>query len=102
MSFIHLNKHCDGLCAENTQVAPCLFINKIDRLILELRLTPAEAYTRLQSIVTHANMIMSAFKRWVAVALQVRCIAVLMYCCTGVAVVLFVLLCRCAAAVVEL
>jgi len=44
------------------KVAPCLFINKMDRLILELQLTPAEAYARLQAIVTHANMIMSAFR----------------------------------------
>ena len=36
-------------------------INKIDRLILELRLSPAEAATRLAAIVTHANLVMSAF-----------------------------------------
>ncbi|KAF5828042.1 P-loop containing nucleoside triphosphate hydrolase protein [Dunaliella salina] len=43
------------------KVKPCLFINKLDRLITELKLTPAEAYTRLFSIVMHCNMIMSAF-----------------------------------------
>ena len=36
-------------------------INKIDRLILELRLSPEEAYGRLRDIVTHANMILSSF-----------------------------------------
>ncbi len=40
---------------------PVLVINKLDRLILELRLSPEEAYGRLRDIVTHANMIWSAF-----------------------------------------
>ncbi|GAX83661.1 hypothetical protein CEUSTIGMA_g11086.t1 [Chlamydomonas eustigma] len=44
------------------KVATCLFINKVDRLVLELGLTPSEAAQRLAGIVTHANMIMSAFK----------------------------------------
>eukprot|EP00798_Chlamydomonas_sp_ICE-L_P013599 gene13599-19472_t len=44
------------------KVRPCLIVNKIDRLIIELRLTPMEAYQRLQSIVTHVNMIMSAYQ----------------------------------------
>jgi hypothetical protein len=43
------------------QVRPCLFINKLDRLVLELQLEPAEAYERLAAIVAHANMIVSAF-----------------------------------------
>jgi ribosome assembly protein 1 len=36
-------------------------INKMDRLILELRLSPSEAAQRLAAIVHHANMIWSAF-----------------------------------------
>jgi translation elongation factor EF-G len=36
-------------------------INKLDRLIVELRLSPAEAASRLTGIVAHANMIWSAF-----------------------------------------
>ena len=40
----------------------CLVINKLDRLIHEVRMTPAEAFDRLQSIVTHVNMIVSAFQ----------------------------------------
>lgn len=37
-------------------------INKMDRLILELGLSPQEAYTRLKGIITHVNMIVSAFQ----------------------------------------
>ncbi len=44
------------------QVMPTLFINKLDRLALELRMTPAEVYTRVQQIVQHANMIWSGFR----------------------------------------
>jgi len=36
-------------------------VNKVDRLILELCLTPAEAYERLQAIIAHVNMIVSSF-----------------------------------------
>ncbi len=44
------------------QVRLCLVINKMDRLILELGLSPQEAYTRLKGIITHVNMIVSAFQ----------------------------------------
>ena len=44
------------------QVKLCLVINKLDRLIQELHLTPAEAYERQRSIVTHVNMIISSFQ----------------------------------------
>jgi len=37
-------------------------INKIDRLILELDLTPSEAYSRITAIVSHVNMILSSFE----------------------------------------
>lgn len=43
------------------QVKLCLVVNKIDRLILELCLTPLEAYERLKSIIAHVNMIVSSF-----------------------------------------
>ena len=43
------------------QVKPCLMVNKLDRLITELKLSPSEAAQRLTSIVAHANMIWSAF-----------------------------------------
>jgi translation elongation factor EF-G len=44
------------------QVRVCLVINKMDRLIQELGLTPMEAYARLRGIITHVNMILSAFQ----------------------------------------
>lgn len=44
------------------KVAMCLVVNKIDRLILELRLTPEEAYERLVAIIAHVNMIVSSFR----------------------------------------
>ena len=40
----------------------CLVVNKVDRLILELRLTPGEAYERIKSIIAHVNMIVSSFQ----------------------------------------
>ncbi|KAL4448964.1 hypothetical protein ABPG77_007681 [Micractinium sp. CCAP 211/92] len=43
------------------KVKLCLVINKLDRLILELCLTPAEAYERLKAIIAHVNMIVSSF-----------------------------------------
>eukprot|EP00878_Enallax_costatus_P043955 GHUV01052079.1.p1 GENE.GHUV01052079.1~~GHUV01052079.1.p1 ORF type:complete len:227 (+),score=83.69 GHUV01052079.1:265-945(+) len=43
------------------KVKPCLMINKLDRLILELKLPPEEAASRITAIVAHANMIWSAF-----------------------------------------
>ena len=44
------------------QVKMCLVINKIDRLILELRLSPQEAYERMKAIIAHVNMILSSFR----------------------------------------
>lgn len=40
----------------------CLVINKIDRMILELELDPSEAYTRILSIVSNVNMVLSSFE----------------------------------------
>lgn len=37
-------------------------VNKVDRLILELCLTPGEAYERLKAIIAHVNMIVSSFR----------------------------------------
>lgn len=36
-------------------------INKIDRLILSLKMTPMEAYTRLKQIISDVNLIMATF-----------------------------------------
>lgn len=40
----------------------CLVVNKIDRLILELELDPHDAYSRIVSIVSNVNMIVSSFE----------------------------------------
>jgi ribosome assembly protein 1 len=40
----------------------CLVINKIDRLIVELCLSPDEAYHRLRAIVMEVNGILSLFQ----------------------------------------
>eukprot|EP00743_Colponemidia_sp_Colp-15_P008611 GILK01009370.1.p1 GENE.GILK01009370.1~~GILK01009370.1.p1 ORF type:complete len:1052 (-),score=185.23 GILK01009370.1:177-3332(-) len=42
-------------------VKPCLFLNKIDRLILELQLTPHEAYLHMSQIIEQVNAIQSSF-----------------------------------------
>ncbi|CAH8382119.1 unnamed protein product [Eruca vesicaria subsp. sativa] len=44
------------------KLTPCLVLNKIDRLICELRVSPMEAYTRLIRIVHEVNRIVSAYK----------------------------------------
>jgi ribosome assembly protein 1 len=43
------------------KVRTCLVINKIDRLITELRFTTTEAYSRLTAIVESVNAIISNF-----------------------------------------
>ncbi|CAH8360628.1 unnamed protein product [Eruca vesicaria subsp. sativa] len=39
------------------KLTPCLVLNKIDRLICELRMSPMQAYTRLIRIVHEVNRI---------------------------------------------
>ena len=46
--------------AHQEGLRPCLVLNKIDRLILELSLSPVETYDRLAKIVDQANSIMSS------------------------------------------
>ena len=46
--------------AHQEGLRPCLVLNKMDRLILELGLTPVETYDRLAKIVDQANSIMSS------------------------------------------
>lgn len=43
------------------KLKPILVINKIDRLITELRLTPMEAYTHLTRVIEQVNAIMGSF-----------------------------------------
>ena len=42
-------------------VRPVLVLNKIDRLITELKLSPSEAYTHLNKILEQVNAIMGTF-----------------------------------------
>lgn len=43
------------------KVRPILVLNKIDRLITELKLTPSEAYIHLNKILEQVNAIMGTF-----------------------------------------
>ncbi|XP_058084920.1 uncharacterized protein LOC131232596 [Magnolia sinica] len=59
---VHIQTHAVLRQAWVEKLTPCLVLNKIDRLISELKLSPVEAYTRLQRIVNEVNGIMSAYK----------------------------------------
>ncbi|PWA45337.1 Elongation factor G, III-V domain-containing protein [Artemisia annua] len=59
---VHIQTHAVLRQAWIEKVTPCLVLNKIDRLILELKLTPLEAYARLLRIVHEVNGIVSAYK----------------------------------------
>lgn len=45
---VHIQTHAVLRQAWLERLTPCLVLNKLDRLILELKLTPLEAYTRMQ------------------------------------------------------
>jgi ribosome assembly protein 1 len=47
--------------AWSEKVRPILVLNKIDRLITEIQLTPMEAYQHLNKILEQANAIMATF-----------------------------------------
>ncbi|BAB02089.1 elongation factor EF-2 [Arabidopsis thaliana] len=59
---VHIQTHAVLRQAWIEKLTPCLVLNKIDRLIFELRLSPMEAYTRLIRIVHEVNGIVSAYK----------------------------------------
>ncbi|KAK2979839.1 hypothetical protein RJ640_015450 [Escallonia rubra] len=59
---VHIQTHAVLRQAWIEKVSPCLVLNKIDRLICELKLSPLEAYTRLLRIVHEVNGIVSAYK----------------------------------------
>jgi ribosome assembly protein 1 len=59
---VHIQTHAVLRQAWLERVTPCLVLNKMDRLILELKLTPLEAYARLQSIIGEVNNIINAFR----------------------------------------
>ena len=62
----------EGVCTQtlavlrqafNERVKPILVLNKIDRLITELRYSTLEAYAHLSKIIEQANAIVSSFQR---------------------------------------
>lgn len=59
---VHIQTHAVLRQSWIEKLTPCLVLNKIDRLISELKLSPMEAYTRLLRIVHEVNGIMSAYK----------------------------------------
>ncbi|VVA98625.1 unnamed protein product [Arabis nemorensis] len=59
---VHIQTHAVLRQAWIEKLTPCLVLNKIDRLICELKLSPMEAYTRLIRIVHEVNGIVSAYK----------------------------------------
>ncbi|WVZ59951.1 hypothetical protein U9M48_010032 [Paspalum notatum var. saurae] len=59
---VHIQTHAALRQAFLERLRPCLVLNKIDRLITELSLTPAEAYVRLSRIVSDVNSIYSALR----------------------------------------
>lgn len=59
---VHIQTHAVLRQAWIEKLTPCLVLNKIDRLICELKLSPMEAYDRLLRIVHEVNGIVSAFK----------------------------------------
>lgn len=59
---VHIQTHAVLRQAWVEKLTPCLVLNKIDRLISELKLTPLEAYVRLLKIVHEVNNIVSAYK----------------------------------------
>lgn len=59
---VHIQTHAVLRQSWIEKLTPCLVLNKIDRLISELKLTPMEAYNRLLRIVHEVNGIMSTYK----------------------------------------
>lgn len=59
---VHIQTHAVLRQAWIEKLTPCLVLNKIDRLISELKLSPMEAHTRLLRIVHEVNGIVSAYQ----------------------------------------
>lgn len=59
---VHIQTHAVLRQAWIEKLSPCLVLNKVDRLICELRLSPLEAYNRLLRIIHEVNGIVSAYK----------------------------------------
>ncbi|CAA3018726.1 elongation factor-like GTPase 1 [Olea europaea subsp. europaea] len=59
---VHIQTHAVLRQAWIEKLTPCLVLNKVDRLICELRLSPMEAYNRLLRILHEVNNIVSTYK----------------------------------------
>ncbi|XP_028758605.1 elongation factor-like GTPase 1 [Neltuma alba] len=59
---VHIQTHAVLRQCWIEKLSPCLVLNKIDRLISELKLSPMEAYIRLLRIVHEVNGIISTYK----------------------------------------
>lgn len=59
---VHIQTHAALRQAFLERLRPCLVLNKLDRLVTELHLTPAEAYLRLHRILSDVNSIYSALR----------------------------------------
>ncbi|KAG0613109.1 hypothetical protein M758_6G077800 [Ceratodon purpureus] len=59
---VHIQTHAVLRQAWLERLTPCLVLNKLDRLILELKLTPLEAYNRMKAIIGEVNNIINAFR----------------------------------------
>ncbi|XP_024545253.1 ribosome assembly protein 1 [Selaginella moellendorffii] len=59
---IHVQTHAVLRQAWLERVAPCLVLNKVDRLVTELKLSPLEAYRRMERIIAEVNGIVSGFR----------------------------------------
>ncbi|XP_057781215.1 uncharacterized protein LOC130999638 [Salvia miltiorrhiza] len=59
---VHIQTHAVLRQAWIEKLTPCLVLNKVDRLISELKLSPMEAYTRLLRIIHEVNGIVSGYK----------------------------------------
>ncbi|KAL2500788.1 Ribosomal protein S5/Elongation factor G/III/V family protein [Forsythia ovata] len=57
---VHIQTHAVLCQAWIEKLTPCLVLNKVDRLICELILSPMEAYNRLLRIVHEVNSIMNS------------------------------------------
>ena len=73
----------EGVCVQTHAVleqawreklTPCLVINKLDRLITELKMTPLEAYHQIRSILEAVNVLQSSFMVFHRLASVVLCL----------------------------
>lgn len=58
-NYFFLQTHAVLRQAWLENIRPILLINKVDRLILELKLSPSEAHLHLQQLLEQANAVMA-------------------------------------------